>query len=113
RARDLAAGARGPGRTTQGHSARGRCPAAHELAGHANGTRDGGVGVMLYLLLYPLHTQFSIFNVFRYLRFRLIYATLTAFVLVIVLAPPVIRALQSYGVGQRIREVGLRRHQVK
>jgi len=65
---------------------------------------------MLYLLLYPLHTQFSIFNVFRYLSFRLIYAALTAFVLVIVLAPPVIRALQSYGVGQRIREDGPRRH---
>src|SRR5436309_13302637 len=68
---------------------------------------------MLYLLLYPLHTQFSIFNVFRYLSFRLIYAALTAFVLVIVLAPPVIRALQSYGVGQRIREDGPSRHQVK
>jgi phospho-N-acetylmuramoyl-pentapeptide-transferase len=68
---------------------------------------------MLYLLLYPLHTEFSIFNVFRYLSFRLIYAALTAFALVIVLGPPVIRALQSYGVGQRIREEGPRRHQVK
>ncbi len=68
---------------------------------------------MLYLLLYPLHTQFSIFNVFRYLSFRLIYAALTAFALAIVLGPPVIRALQSYGVGQRIREDGPSRHQVK
>ncbi len=68
---------------------------------------------MLYLLLYPLHTQFSIFNVFRYLSFRLIYAALTAFVLVFLLAPPVIRNLQSYGVGQRIREEGPSRHQVK
>ena len=34
---------------------------------------------MLYLLLYPLHTQFSIFNVFRYLSFRIIYAAITAF----------------------------------
>ena len=68
---------------------------------------------MLYLLLYPLHTQFSIFNVFRYLSFRLIYAALTAFALVFVLAPLVIRELQSHGVGQRIREDGPSRHQVK
>lgn len=68
---------------------------------------------MLYLLLYPLHTQFSIFNVFRYLSFRIIYAALTAFVLVFVLAPPVIRRLQSYGIGQRIRGEGPSRHQSK
>ena len=68
---------------------------------------------MLYLLLYPLHTQFSIFNVFRYLSFRLIYAALTAFALVFVLAPLVIRELQSHGVGQRIREDGPSRHHVK
>ncbi len=68
---------------------------------------------MLYLLLYPLHTQFSIFNVFRYLSFRLIYAALTAFALVFVLAPLVIRELQSHGVGQRIREDGPSRHRVK
>ena len=68
---------------------------------------------MLYLLLYPLHTQFSIFNVFRYLSFRLIYAALTAFALVFVLAPLVIRELQSHGVGQRIREDGPSRHHAK
>jgi len=68
---------------------------------------------MLCLLLYPLHTQFSIFNVFRYLSFRIIYAALTAFLLVFVLAPPVIRKLQSYGIGQKIREDGPSRHQVK
>jgi len=68
---------------------------------------------MLYLLLYPLHTQFAIFNVFRYLSFRIIYATLTAFLIVFVLAPPVIRTLQSYGIGQTIREDGPSGHQVK
>jgi len=68
---------------------------------------------MLYLLLYPLHTQFSFFNVFRYLSFRIIYAAITAFVIVFVLAPPVIRKLQSYGIGQRIREDGPSRHQEK
>ena len=68
---------------------------------------------MLYLLLYPLHTQFAIFNVFRYLSFRIIYAALTAFVIVFVLAPPVIRKLQRYGIGQKIREDGPSHHQVK
>lgn len=68
---------------------------------------------MLYLLLYPLHTQFSMFNVFRYLSFRIIYAALTAFLIVFVLAPPVIRMLQRYGVGQKIRADGPSGHQVK
>ena len=61
---------------------------------------------MLYLLLYPLHSQFSIFNVFRYLSFRIIYAAITAFLIAFVLAPPLIRKLQSFGVGQKIREEG-------
>jgi phospho-N-acetylmuramoyl-pentapeptide-transferase len=68
---------------------------------------------MLYLLLYPLHTQFSIFNVFRYLSFRIIYAAITAFVIAFVLAPPVIRNLQSWGIGQTIREDGPKHHMVK
>jgi len=33
---------------------------------------------MIYHLLYPLHTTFSSFNVFRYITFRTIYATITA-----------------------------------
>jgi phospho-N-acetylmuramoyl-pentapeptide-transferase len=68
---------------------------------------------MLYMLLYPLHTQFSFFNVFRYLSFRIIYAAITAFVIAFVLAPPLIRKLQGFGIGQKIREDGPSRHQVK
>jgi phospho-N-acetylmuramoyl-pentapeptide-transferase len=68
---------------------------------------------VLYLLLYPLHTQFSIFNVFRYLSFRIIYAAITAFLIAFVLAPFLIRKLQSYGIGQKIREEGPSRHQGK
>ncbi len=68
---------------------------------------------MLYLLLYPLHTQFSIFNVFRYLSFRIIYAAITAFLIAFVLAPALIRQLQSYGIGQKIRDDGPSHHQVK
>ncbi|RMH31136.1 MAG: phospho-N-acetylmuramoyl-pentapeptide-transferase [Nitrospirae bacterium] len=65
---------------------------------------------MLYLWLYPLHTEFAIFNVFRYLSFRMIYAALTAFVISLVLAPPMIRKLQAMGLGQKIREDGPARH---
>ena len=68
---------------------------------------------MLYWWLYPLHTDIAIFNVFRYLSFRIIYAALTAFVLAFVLAPPLIRKLQELGLGQRIREEGPSHHQAK
>ncbi len=65
---------------------------------------------MLYLLLYPLHTEFAALNVFRYLSFRLIYAAITAFLIAFVLAPPVIRRLQAIKMGQHIREDGPSSH---
>jgi phospho-N-acetylmuramoyl-pentapeptide-transferase len=65
---------------------------------------------MLYLLLYPLHTEFAALNVFRYLSFRLIYAAITAFLIAFVLAPPVIRRLQALKMGQHIREDGPSSH---
>lgn len=68
---------------------------------------------MLYLWLYPLHTEFSIFNVFRYLSFRMIYAAITAFLIAFVLAPPMIRKLQEMGLGQKVRDEGPSRHQTK
>ncbi len=68
---------------------------------------------MLFLWLYPLHTDFPIFNVFRYLSFRVIYAALTAFLLAFFLAPPMIKKLQELRLGQSIREEGPRRHLAK
>ena len=68
---------------------------------------------MLYWWLYPLHTDVAIFNIFRYLSFRIIYAALTAFVIAFFLAPPLIRKLQELRLGQRIREEGPRHHQAK
>ena len=68
---------------------------------------------MLYLLLYPLHTQFSFLNVIRYLSFRIIYAAVTAFLIAFVLAPWLIRKLQEIRVGQRVREDGPSRHLAK
>ncbi|MBM4124030.1 MAG: phospho-N-acetylmuramoyl-pentapeptide-transferase [Nitrospira sp.] len=68
---------------------------------------------MLYLWLYPLHTEFSFLNVFRYLSFRIIYAAVTAFLLAFVLTPPLIRKLQEIRMGQRVREDGPSRHLAK
>jgi phospho-N-acetylmuramoyl-pentapeptide-transferase len=68
---------------------------------------------MLYLLLYPLHTDFSFLNVFRYLSFRIIYAAVTAFLLAFVLAPPLIRKLQEIRLGQHVRDDGPSRHLTK
>jgi len=48
---------------------------------------------MLYYLLYPLHTDFIFFNVFRYITFRTIYATVTALLLTLILGPLVIARL--------------------
>lgn len=68
---------------------------------------------MLYLWLYPLHTQYSFLNVFRYLSFRIIYAAVTAFLIAFVLAPPLIRKLQEIRLGQHVREDGPSRHLAK
>lgn len=68
---------------------------------------------MLYHLLYPLHTTFSVFNVFRYITFRTIYAVLTAFLICFFLGPWVIRRLQQLQVGQYIREEGPQSHHQK
>jgi phospho-N-acetylmuramoyl-pentapeptide-transferase len=65
---------------------------------------------MLYHLLYPLHIQFSVFNVFRYITFRTIYAVLTAFLICFLLGPWVIRRLAGMQIGQYIREDGPQAH---
>jgi phospho-N-acetylmuramoyl-pentapeptide-transferase len=68
---------------------------------------------MLYHLLYPLHTTFSIFNVFRYITFRTIYASLTAFLICFLLGPWFIRKLTEMQIGQYIREDGPQNHHSK
>lgn len=68
---------------------------------------------MIYHLLYPLHTTFSSFNVFRYITFRTIYAAITALVICFILGPWLIRRLQELQIGQSIREDGPDSHLVK
>jgi len=61
---------------------------------------------MLYHLLYPLASDVSAFNVFRYITFRTGAATLTALFISFMVGPPLIRALERLRVGQPIREIG-------
>ena len=65
---------------------------------------------MLYHLLYPLHTVFSGFNVFRYITFRCIGATLTAFLILLLAGPRFIKILQRFQIGQVVREDGPATH---
>ncbi len=65
---------------------------------------------MLYHLLYPLHTQFSVLYVFRFITFRTIYAAITALVISFILGPWLIGKLQDLHFGQTIRKVGPESH---
>ena len=65
---------------------------------------------MLLHLLYPLHQTFSAFNVFRYITFRTIYASLTAFLICFFLGPWVIRRLSAMQIGQYVRDDGPEAH---
>jgi phospho-N-acetylmuramoyl-pentapeptide-transferase len=65
---------------------------------------------MFYHLLYPLASDVSAFNVFRYITFRTGAATLTALFIAFTVGPPLIRALGRLGVGQPIREIGPDHH---
>lgn len=65
---------------------------------------------MLYHLLYPLHTKFSFFFVFKYITFRTIYATITALLISFLLGPWMIERLQRLQLGQSIRKLGPESH---
>lgn len=68
---------------------------------------------MLYYLFYPLAESWSLFNVFRYITFRSVYAALTSFVICLYLGPMIIRSLRRHNIGQNIREDGPDGHQKK
>jgi phospho-N-acetylmuramoyl-pentapeptide-transferase len=65
---------------------------------------------MLYHLLYPLHTEFSVLYVFRFITFRTIYAAITALVISFILGPWLIHQLSNLQIGQTIRKVGPESH---
>src|SRR6185436_13073099 len=68
---------------------------------------------MLYHILYPLHADYSVFNVFRYITFRALVAALTALIVSLMFGPAVIRLLTARQIGQNIREDGPQRHLAK
>ncbi len=55
---------------------------------------------MLYNLLYPLAEYISVFNVFRYLTFRTMYATITALLITMILGSIVIELLKRWKLSQ-------------
>ena len=65
---------------------------------------------MLYHLLYPLHTKFSVLFVFKYITFRTIYATITSLLISFLLGPWMIERLQRLQMGQSIRKLGPESH---
>ena len=68
---------------------------------------------MLYHLLYPLNEIYSVFNVFRYISFRSIYAVVTALVVALLMGPWLIEYLKSRQIGEKIREDGPEQHHIK
>jgi len=68
---------------------------------------------MLYKLIYAFHTDLSWLNVFRYITFRTILATLSSLLLLFVLGTWVIRRLRVMQVGQHIRDDGPPNHKGK
>ncbi len=68
---------------------------------------------MLYHILYPLHTDFAIFNVFKYITFRSIYATITALIICLWLGPWFIRKLTELKLRERINGYTPKTHQGK
>lgn len=65
---------------------------------------------MLYHLLYPLYTEITLFNIFKYITFRTIYSGLTAFLICLILGPTLIAHMKKLQIGQYIRETGPSTH---
>ena len=65
---------------------------------------------MLYHFLFPLHELFGGFNVFRYITFRSIGATVTAFLVVILLGQRFIALMRARQIGQVVRANGPESH---
>lgn len=69
---------------------------------------------MFYYLLYDrLYPAVSGFRVFRYVTFRTTFASITAFLLCVLLGPWLIAKLREFQIGQFIREEGPKSHQKK
>jgi len=70
-------------------------------------------GKLFYYLLYPLHVKFFAFNVFKYITFRSVYATVTAILICFIFGPPLIKKLRMIGTGETVRKYTPTRHELK
>jgi phospho-N-acetylmuramoyl-pentapeptide-transferase len=69
---------------------------------------------MLHLIFITwLKTKFILFNLLNYITFRSLAAFLTAFLLGVFIAPPLIRRFRDFGIRQAIRKDGPESHQAK
>nr|HDM99828.1 phospho-N-acetylmuramoyl-pentapeptide-transferase [Deltaproteobacteria bacterium] len=68
---------------------------------------------MLFHLLYPLNDMWPVFNVFRYITFRTIYAAVTALSIILIFGPWFIRIMCEMQMGQIIRDDGPTIHHTK
>ncbi len=68
---------------------------------------------MFYEIFYPLSSDYSFLNVFRYITFRSAYAGITALLICLFLGPVMIRALQKRQIREKIRADGPQTHIVK
>lgn len=68
---------------------------------------------MLFHLFYPLHEYWQVFNVFRYITFRTIYAAVTALLIMWIFGPWFIRKITMLQYGQVIRDDGPQTHLTK
>ncbi|MCK5832558.1 phospho-N-acetylmuramoyl-pentapeptide-transferase [bacterium] len=68
---------------------------------------------MLYRLLYPLSDNSLVFNLLRYITFRVAAATATSLVISFIIGPPIIKFLRKHHIGDPIREDSPEHHQTK
>ena len=68
---------------------------------------------MLYKLIYLFHSDVSLLNVFRYITFRAVLATITALLISFFLGPWVIGWLRALQVKQHVRDDGPPEHKIK
>ena len=68
---------------------------------------------MFYHFFYPLSSEYSILNVFKYITFRSAYAGVTALTLSLIFGKMMIRALQKLQIQEKIRSDGPQSHSSK
>lgn len=68
---------------------------------------------MLYNLLYPLSSQFTFLNVFQYITFRTMFATLTALIITMLIGDIVTDMLKRWKLAQITKGYEPKRHKAK